>query len=394
MFNTKTAMISLMALGVAAPAFAQPSAYPQPYRDPTAETAYQRQMEDYNRQQNTYQNQRENYDARRDAYADQSADYQRQRDQYLRDKADYDRRYGAGAYDRRYPEYATRYAAAPAPAWQGDGYADQSDDYHRQRDQYLRDKADYDRRYGSGAYDRRYPDYATRYASVAPAAWERDRNAYYRARDAYDRRNGRGAYDRRYPAYAQRFASAPMSQWERERDDYYRLRAEYDRRNGIGAYDRRYPSFASRYAVNAAATAPAPVYAQPCDLQQQQRTNSTAGGIIGALAGAALGGSVAGNGAKTEGAVLGGVVGAVVGASVGRATAKCDSTGYYYSYDQTMPYREDPADRARRSGQYDYSYYERQGCRLVTAPAEINGRTDDRYVRVCPDNQGRYRITG
>jgi len=354
MFNTKTAMISLMALGVAAPAFAQPSGYPQPSRNPGADAAYQRQMDDYNRQQNNYQNQRENYDARRDAYADQTADYQRQRDQYFRDKADYDRRYGAGSYDRRYPEYATRYAA-PAAGWQGD-------------------------RNASG--------------NTAPAAWERDRNAYYRDRDAYDRRNGRGAYDRRYPAYGQRFASAPMSQWERDRDDYYRLRAEYDRRNGIGAYDRRNPSFAGRYAANAAATVPAPVYAQPCDLQQQQRTNSTAGGIIGALARAALGGSVAGNGAKTEGAVLGGVVGAVVGANVGRATAKCDTTGYYYSYDQTMPYREDAADRARRSGQYDYSYYERQGCRLVTAPADINGRTDTRYVRVCPDSQGRYRITG
>lgn len=335
-----TAMISLMALAAAAPAFAQPSGYPQPYRDPAPDAAYQRQMDDYNRQQNTYQNQRENYDARRDAYADQSADYQRQRDQYFRDKADYDRRYGAGAYDRRYPEYATRYAV------------------------------------------------------VAPNAWDRDRDAYYRDRDNYDRRYGRGAYDRRYPAYGQRFATTPTSQWERDRDDYYRLRADYDRRNGIGSYDRRYPSFAQRFAVNASATVPAPVYAQPCDLQQQQRANTTTGGIIGALAGAALGGSVAANGAKTEGAVLGGVLGAVVGGSVGRASAKCDSTGYYYSYDQTTPYREDAADRSRRSGQYDYTYYERQGCRLVTAPADINGRTDDRYVRVCPDSQGRYRITG
>ena len=88
MFSTKTAMISLMALAAAAPAFAQP----QPYRDPAAQAEYDRQMDNYNRQQDAYRNQRQSYDARRDAYADQTADYQRQRDQYFRDKADYDRR--------------------------------------------------------------------------------------------------------------------------------------------------------------------------------------------------------------------------------------------------------------------------------------------------------------
>ena len=344
MFSTKTAMISLMALAAAAPAFAQP----QPYRDPAAQAEYDRQMDNYNRQQDAYRNQRQSYDARRDAYADQTADYQRQRDQYFRHKADYDRRYGVGAYDRRYPEYATRYAAAP---------------------------------------------YAPPLA--AQTSWDRDRDAYYRDRDDYDRRNGRGAFDRRYPAYSQRFATAPISQYDRERDDYYRLRADYDRRNGIGAYDRRYPNFAERYGMNASATVPAAAtYAQPCDLDARRQTSTTTGGIIGALAGAALGGSVAANGAKTEGAVLGAVLGGVVGGTVGRASAKCDTTGYYYTYDQTMPYREDSADRYGRSGQYDYAYYERQGCRLVTAPADVNGRTDTRYVRVCPDNQGRYRITG
>ena len=253
MFSTKTAMISLMALAAAAPAFAQP----QPYRDPAAQAEYDRQMDNYNRQQDAYRNQRQSYDARRDAYADQTADYQRQRDQYFRDKADYDRRYG------------------------------------------------------------------------------------------------------------------------------------------VGAYDRRYPNFAERYGMNASATVPAAAtYAQPCDLDARRQTSTTTGGIIGALAGAALGGSVAANGAKTEGAVLGAVLGGVVGGTVGRASAKCDTTGYYYTYDQTMPYREDSADRYGRSGQYDYAYYERQGCRLVTAPADVNGRTDTRYVRVCPDNQGRYRITG
>ena len=31
---------------------------------------------------------------------------------------------------------------------------------------------------------------------------------------------------------------------------------------------------------------------------------------------------------------------------------------------------------------------------LAPAPTEYGGRTDNRYVRVCPDGEGRYRITG
>ena len=116
-----------------------------------------------------------------------------------------------------------------------------------------------------------------------------------------------------------------------------------------------------------------------------------AGGVIGALAGAALGSNVAANGRGTEGAVLGAVVGGVIGANVGKAAAKarCDQAGYYYNYADTVPYRE---SRYARSGEYDYRYYSRQRCRLAPAPVDQSG--DVRYVRVCPDGQGRYRITG
>src|SRR5690606_33964561 len=112
-------------------------------------------------------------------------------------------------------------------------------------------------------------------------------------------------------------------------------------------------------------------------------------GVIGALAGAALGSNVAARNARTEGAVLGGLVGAALGAAVGRSTAQCDDGGYYYSYDQTVPYREGYYDANgvwRNGGQY--SYYERQGCRLAAAPAYSGGATDYRYVRVCPDGSG------
>jgi hypothetical protein len=86
------------------------------------------------------------------------------------------------------------------------------------------------------------------------------------------------------------------------------------------------------------------------------------------------------------------VVGGGVGAAVGHANDKyrCDSYGPYYSYNDTIPYRE---ARTYRSGRYDYAYYNRQRCRLVAAPIDRYGE-DYRYVRVCPDRQGRYRITG
>ncbi len=121
-------------------------------------------------------------------------------------------------------------------------------------------------------------------------------------------------------------------------------------------------------------------------------SSAVTAGIIGALAGAALGSNVAANGRGTEGAVLGAVVGGGIGAAVGHANDKyrCDTNGPYYSYNETVPYRE---ARNYRSGRYDRNYYTRQRCRLASAPIDGYGR-DYRYVRVCPDASGRYRITG
>ena len=66
---------------------------------------------------------------------------------------------------------------------------------------------------------------------------------------------------------------------------------------------------------------------------------------------------------------------------------KCDGRGAYYSYSDTVPYRvSNDVYRDPR-----YSYYSRRGCRLAPAPVNDN---DYRYVRVCPDADGRYRITG
>ncbi|MDP3659189.1 glycine zipper 2TM domain-containing protein [Phenylobacterium sp.] len=196
---------------------------------------------------------------------------------------------------------------------------------------------------------------------------------------------------------------ASRAEYDRRREDYERARADYDRRYGYGSYARAY--------------GPAPVwsddgyrdgerayndpryndqrYNDPC--RQRSNNNAVAGGLIGAIAGAALGSNVAARNARTEGAVLGAVVGGALGANIGKSTAKCDETGYYFSYDETIPYRESRWDRDRRyrSGRYDTAYYNRQRCRLAPAPVEWNnGASEYRYVRVCPDGAGRYRITG
>ncbi len=254
-------------------------------------------------------------------------------------------------YENDRADYASRQAE----------YQRARDDYEARRQRYERDRARYDRRYGVGAYARTY--------GPAPA-WD---DGYWNDRYRSVNWSSRNEFDRR------------LAQYERDR-------ATYDRRNGRGAYERRYgppPVWtAGDYGRDASYTG---TYVDPC--QGRRTTNSVAGGLIGALAGAALGSNVAARNARTEGAVLGALVGGVAGTAIGRSTAKCDDTGYYYSYDQTIPYRESDYDRRSRSGRYDYSYYNRQRCRLAPAPIDDRGQ-EYRYVRVCPDNSGRYRITG
>jgi uncharacterized protein YcfJ len=223
-------------------------------------------------------------------------------------------------------------------------------------------RAEYDRRYGYGAYARTYP---------APA-WDDQRWASAGRSDDY--RAARADYDRR------------MSDWEARR-------AEYDRRYGYGAYVRAYgpaPVWDDR---RWASSAPAAAYsgrdaAYTAPIRCNNNSAVTAG-IIGALAGSVLGSNVAAHGRRTEGAVLGGVVGAGVGAAIGHANDKykCDRQGAYWTYNDTVPYRV--SDDVYRDDRYaDYS---RRRCRLAPAPVTDS---DYRYVRVCPDSRGRYRVTG
>jgi len=225
----------------------------------------------------------------------------------------------------------------------------------------------------------------------------------YRPTDQYQRDSNRyedqrADYQDQQRAYQdqQREYQDARRDYDRRRDDYEAARAAYDNRYGYGAYSRRYgpaptwdeARWAGRYGDNASYRG---AYDDAC--RNRRSSNSIAGGLIGALAGAALGSNVAARNARTEGAVLGAVVGGAAGVAVGRSSANCDDRGYYYSYDQTIPYRESGDYRGRRSGRYDYSYYSRQRCRLAPAPVDAyNG--EYRYVRVCPDRNGRYRFTG
>jgi len=229
--------------------------------------------------------------------------------------------------------------------------------------------------------------------------YQQQQDQYRQQRDAYDAR--RSDYDEHRAGY-----QAARDEYQHRLNAYNRARADYDRRYGYGAYVRRYGAFPVwndrdyAYYVPGSPTwvAPAPYYstyygantsyvapAQSCD-----NSTTVGAGVIGALAGAILGSNVASHGRKTEGAVLGGVVGAGIGAAVGNAhdKYKCDQRGPYFAYNETIPYREADGYRSPR-----YAEYNRMGCRLATAPVDRDGR-DYRYVRVCPDSDGRYRIMG
>jgi hypothetical protein len=253
-------------------------------------------------------------------------------------------------------------------------------------------------------YQRPAPDQpppAPQYQQTAPSQedqqrYEQDRAGYEARKDAYDARKDayearRGVYENDRAGYEQARAA-----YEARRAEWARARAAYDARYGYGAYVRiygpepiwdtgRWGPYAPAATYNGRDTA----YVTECRNDHSART---AGTVIGALAGAALGANLSAPGRHGENAAIGGVLGGVIGNAVGNAhdRYRCDDHGPYYAYSDTIAYREDPR---WRSGRYDYSYYTRQRCRL--APAAIDAYGDDiRYVRVCPDPDGRYRITG
>jgi hypothetical protein len=156
-------------------------------------------------------------------------------------------------------------------------------------------------------------------------------------------------------------------------------------------------------------------YYDPCRRSTTQR--GTGGGLAGAGIGAAIGGSVSGNGAKTEGAVLGGLLGAVIGSNIGKNSAACspgatppppppsnayntyDDDRYSDRFDSRYEDTRRDADRdAYRRDSYSYRVEQRSstdvnGCTLAESPIYLpDGRVQKRFVRVCPDAQGRYQV--
>jgi Spy/CpxP family protein refolding chaperone len=214
-------------------------------------------------------------------------------------------------------------------------YQQQRDVYEGARAKYDADRAAYDAEYGAGAWQRYYLDH----------------------QDAYDARYGEGAWERDFGASADS-AYGP---------GYYAPNAYYD-------------------------GAPSAYSASP-SCENRRNGAGLVGGVIGAIAGGAIGSSVARGADRGAGTAIGAVLGGAVGVGVGRSAADCDENGYYFSYNQTYPYREGEWEQGR-SGRYDHDWYESHRCRLAVAPATYNGVTEDRYVRVCPDADGRYRITG
>lgn len=163
-------------------------------------------------------------------------------------------------------------------------------------------------------------------------------------------------------------------------------------------------------------------YYDPCQRSTTNRT--TGGGLAGAGIGAAVGSGIAARGHRTDGAILGGVLGAVVGSMAGRSSAACApgssyttppppppppsayNGGYGGGYQEPY-YRQGSYDNGGRDSYYERSY-ERQdsyrvdnrsgqadvnGCTLAESPIYLpDGRTQKRFVRVCPDANGKYQV--
>jgi hypothetical protein len=242
-----------------------------------------------------------------------------------------------------------------------DQYMQQQRDYEAQRQAYLNSRAD---------YDRRLADWQAR-------------------RAAYDAHYGEGAYVRIYgpaPAWdATRWAYvAPPAGWYATTPAPGYVAPSYAYVAPPGGYVA--PS--GGYAAPAAGYYGAPsAYVAPATVPCNNNAAITAG-LIGAIAGGVLGSNVAGHD-KTTGTVLGALVGGGAGAAIGHAhdAQKCDERGLYYSYSDTQPYRVSN-DVYPDAG---YAQWRSQGCRLAPAPVS---QDEYRYVRVCPDDTGRYRVTG
>lgn len=222
-------------------------------------------------------------------------------------------------------------------------------------------------------YGQAYSTYQQQQATyqAQQLAYNTARAKYESDRAAYDARYGYGAYERRYGAFV--YAPAPAA---------YGYGTVYPANPYAVAPYGTNPYYAGAYGANSGYTA-----ADPC-LTTSGR-GSVNLGVLSALAQAALGGGV-----STSSIINQAVLGASVNNSVGsRATSnvRCDSYGAYYTYSETRPYREGYYDA---QGRWRTTRTSQAYARCRIAPAPTNAYASEyRYVRVCPDRSGRYRIT-
>jgi type II secretory pathway pseudopilin PulG len=228
----------------------------------------------------------------------------------------------------------------------------------------------------------------------------------------------RAVYEQQQQAYQQ-----ALAEYQQAMLRYQKEKAEYDGVNGRGAYDRRFgspiapipplpppppqtpapsPPVSSNIRTKGAppqgrgfAPDPGPPYMGPaCARRPEMDAAALTTAMINAAGGRPAFSS------KAEGAVLGALIDGTLGANLaaGRGSAEryapdCDAEGFFFSVDQTFPYRESATGRRVRNGRYDETVYIEQGCRLAVGGALIRGRVEYRYVRVCPDRRGRMRFT-
>ena len=146
-------------------------------------------------------------------------------------------------------------------------------------------------------------------------------------------------------------------------------------------------------------------YYDPC--RRDSTTRGTVGALVGGALGAAIGSNAAARNARTEGALLGGALGALGGAAVGKNSAACGGTTYRAPQTTYNGYYGEPQDNGYYARSYDdRRYYDRgepyrvverpaatDGCTLAESPIYLpDGRTQKRFVRVCPDANGNFQV--
>ena len=163
----------------------------------------------------------------------------------------------------------------------------------------------------------------------------------------------------------------------------------------------------------------------PC--RREANSRGVTGALVGGAGGAVIGSQLAASGHRTDGSLLGGIVGAIAGAAVGHNTAACTNgpppPSYSYrdapppgpsAYYEPAPPAYDGADYApppppppryaERETVWAYGRHGARlrviedragpdGCTVAESPVYMpDGGVDRRFVRVCPDSSGRYRV--